>query len=32
MNDIALPDIVINLGFGLIWTLGLSIIAFILGG
>jgi polar amino acid transport system permease protein len=32
MSDIALTDIVSNLAFGLVWTFGLSVVAFVLGG
>ncbi|OIN01112.1 amino acid ABC transporter permease [Polynucleobacter sp. QLW-P1DATA-2] len=32
MNDISLSDIVMNLALGLVWTFGLSMIAFIFGG
>ncbi|MBU3624488.1 amino acid ABC transporter permease [Polynucleobacter sp. AP-Latsch-80-C2] len=32
MNDIFLSDIVINLSYGLLWTIGLSMVAFLLGG
>jgi len=32
MNDIFLSDIVINLSYGLLWTIGLSLVAFVMGG
>ena len=32
MNDIFLSDIIINLSYGLLWTIGLSMVAFLLGG
>ena len=32
MNDIFLSDIIINLSYGLLWTIGLSLVAFVMGG